>query len=68
MSSGVYNFNNVLKVTKGNSRIYLQPDSEGYYQPADTVVYYFAPHVGLVKRENPSENEVWELESYSIQQ
>lgn len=66
--SGAYIFTNVLKVTKERSVIYLEPDAQGYYQPSDTMSYYFAPNAGLVKRENLSESEVWELVNYNVQQ
>ncbi|PCH91453.1 MAG: hypothetical protein COB85_09035 [Bacteroidetes bacterium] len=60
-----YSFTNLYKLSHFHSQAYLNWDDWPYN---DTVVYYLAPNIGLVKRDDLAKDQVWELKNYNIVQ
>ena len=62
-----YSFTNLYKLSHYQSRAYMHHFDDNWPYN-DTMVYYLVPNIGLVKREDFTNDEVWELKNYNIVQ
>lgn len=62
-----YSFTDLYKLNHYQSRTYLKWYEDDWpYE--DTMIYYLVPNIGLVKREDITKDEVWELKNYNVVQ